>query len=81
MKGICSKGLIRSLIGYNSYQNKKETIYNEYEVDVPRSTILYHEQRESDTLIDYLLSQQYQRMKEQGYDLLESIVMMNNMFS
>ena len=66
MKGICSKGLIRSLIGYNSYQNKKETIYNEYEVDVPRSTILYHEQRESDTLIDYLLSQQYQRMKEQG---------------
>ena len=64
MRSICNKGIIRSLIGYSSYQNKKETIFDEYEVSIPRSTILYHEQRWNDRLIEYLESQQYKRIKE-----------------
>lgn len=64
MRSICEKGIIRSLMGYSSYQNKKETIYNEYEVNIPRSTLLYHEEKHSNALIDYLISQQYMRIKE-----------------
>lgn len=64
MRSICEKGIIRTLMGYSSYQNKKETIYNEYEVNISRSTILYHEQKHSNALIDNLISQQYMRIKE-----------------
>lgn len=64
MRSICNKGIIRSLIGYSSYQNKKETLYDQYEVNIPRSTVLYHEQRNSNELIDYLESLQYRRIKE-----------------
>lgn len=64
MRSICNKGLTRSLIGYTSYQNKKETIFDEYEVTIPRSTVLYHEEKWNNNLIDYLESQQYHRIKE-----------------
>ena len=64
MRSICNKGLTRSLMGYTSYQNKKETIFDEYEVTIPRSTVLYHEERWNNDLIDYLESQQYRRIKE-----------------
>ena len=64
MRSISEKGIIRSLIGYSSYQNKKETIFNEYEVRIPRSTVLYHEQKSNDNLLNYLESQQYKKIKE-----------------
>lgn len=64
MKNVCEKGIIRSLIGYSSYQNKKETIFNEYGVRIPRSTILYHEQKWNNTLMDYCLLHQYKKIKE-----------------
>ena len=64
MRSICNKGLTRSLMGYTSYQNKKETIFDEYEVTIPRSTVLYHEERWNNDLIDYLESQQYRRIKK-----------------
>ena len=64
MRSICDKGIIRSLIGYTPYQNKKETIYDKYELHIPRNTILYHEQKYHDELIEYLESQQYRKIKE-----------------
>ncbi|RAP50152.1 MAG: hypothetical protein BZ138_06940, partial [Methanosphaera sp. rholeuAM270] len=48
---------------YASYQNKKKTIFDEYEVYFPRSTVLYHEQKWNNRLIEYLESQQYKRIK------------------
>lgn len=64
MRNICNKGIIKSLIGYSSYQNKKESIYDQYEVQIPRNTILYHEQKYTNNLLNYLASQQYQKIKE-----------------
>lgn len=64
MRNICNKGIIKSLIGYSSYQNKKESIYDQYEVQIPRNTILYHEQKYTNDLLNYLASQQYQKIKE-----------------
>jgi len=64
MRSIRDKGIIKSLMGYISYQNKKESISDQYEIDVPRSTILYHEQEVSDNLIKELETEQCKRIKD-----------------
>lgn len=66
MRSICDKGIIRSLMGYSSYQNKKETIFDEYEVTIPRSTILYHEQKQYNRIINQLELEQQQLIKERN---------------
>lgn len=64
MRSIREKGTTMSLIQYSSYQSKKEYIYDQYSVNIPRSTVYYHENTESNTLTEYLESQQYKRIKE-----------------
>ena len=64
MRSIREKGIIRTLTGYDPYQCKKETIRDDYKVDVPRNTIVYHEQEVSDDLIKELETEQCIRIKE-----------------
>lgn len=64
MRSIRKKGLIRTLMGYDPYQCKKETINDDYKVDVPRNTIVYHEQEVSDDLIKELETEQCIKIKE-----------------
>lgn len=66
MRSIRDKGVIRSLMGYNSYQNKKESISDQYEVDIPRNTIYYHEQEISEDMIKELETEQYKIIKERN---------------